>query len=197
MYRIWVCVAANAIQKVNHANAIILQSQKGFIKGINGCLEHSATANELFYDARRNQRSIYMMAIDLSDAFGSVPHQMISANMKQLGFPDHLTKIIQDAFQEGMTTVQVEQRRTHEITIKRGVKQGCPLFPLLFNICLELLLKRIDSMTQTDGYSIGIANQDGSYKNSISVQAYADDLILISKSIQGLEHLVSTVDNFT
>jgi hypothetical protein len=80
--------------------------------------------------------------------------------MQQFGFPEDLIKVIEDAYAEGTTIVQIGQRKTNPITIKRGVKQGCPLSPLLFNLCLEPLIERLESIADSSRYSIGNANEN-------------------------------------
>lgn len=70
----------------------------------------------------------------------------------------------------------------------RGVRQGCPFSPILFNICLDALLRNILTKHKSDGYSIGDL--------SFSVQAFADDVVLISHSSDGLNNTLQTVNQF-
>ena len=74
------------------------------------------------------------------------------------------------------------------INIKRGVRQGCPLSPLLFNICLDPLLRTIEENHKNDGYSIE--------ENSFCIQAFADDVILISDSVENMKKIINTCNKF-
>jgi hypothetical protein len=57
------------------------------------------------------------------------------------------------------------------------VKQGCPLSPLLFNLCLEPLLQAMNKECEGRGAIVGtVAN-----RIEFGVQAYADDVIFVSK----------------
>ncbi|CAH2021857.1 unnamed protein product, partial [Acanthoscelides obtectus] len=60
-----------------------------------------------------------------------------------------------------------------KISLKRGVKQGDPLSPLLWNAVVDPLLTYLD---QREGKGIVLGGRN------VSVLAFADDLILISKS---------------
>jgi hypothetical protein len=57
-----------------------------------------------------------------------------------------------------------------EITFLRGVKQGDPLSPLLFNLCLEPLLELVEKKTS------GININDN---RKIPVLTFADDVVLL------------------
>lgn len=57
------------------------------------------------------------------------------------------------------------------IELKRGVKQGDPLLPLLFNLVLDSL---IDNLERKAGYDIN--------DNNISVLAFGHNIILVSQT---------------
>jgi hypothetical protein len=73
---------------MNKRYNIFSDSQKGFIKKTNGCSEHGIMLNELLYDARRERKNLVMTTIDSTNAFGSVPHELIMSMMRQLNFPE-------------------------------------------------------------------------------------------------------------
>ena len=47
--------------------------QEAFLPGINGCIEHNATLEEMIMDAKHRKLICHMTFFDLEDAFGSVP----------------------------------------------------------------------------------------------------------------------------
>lgn len=67
------------------------------------------------------------------------------------------------------------------------MKQGCPLSPVLFNLCIDALVRRLNAQS-LDGLHIG--------EHTLCAQAYADDLVLISDSERGMKNLISTVERF-
>jgi hypothetical protein len=64
---------------------ILSMAQKGFVPRINGCGEHVAIANMAINRAMTSGNILYMMALDMKDAFGSVSHKQLNNNLKSLG----------------------------------------------------------------------------------------------------------------
>jgi hypothetical protein len=49
--------------------------------------------NELLHDANREREDLIVTAIDFTNAFGSVPHELIVSTMKQRNLPDGCKKL--------------------------------------------------------------------------------------------------------
>ena len=190
MYRIWSCAVSNTLQQVNKSSHIISKPQKGFVTNVNGCMEHTVVSNELIFDARRKGSDIHIVALDLRDAFGSVPHEYIYEAIREVGLPEALVEIIKKSFSQSSTRFRIGSARSEEIMIRRGVKQGCPLSPLLFDICLEPLIRTIEGQCSQLGYHFGSSHI------TKTIQAYADDLILFSDDEQNMKTLLNTVELF-
>lgn len=186
LYRIFMCLMSRAFQMLNSNKRYINNAQHGFMKTPNGAMTHIAVVNELIKHADRAKSSVYVMSIDLRDAFGSVSHDLIAHTLRAKGFSEDLVTMIMDSYQ-GATTRYVNGETSQPIFVNRGVRQGCPLAPTLFNLCMEGLLERL-AKQQADGLKLG--------STWITVQAYADDILLISDTEEGLRNLASTLEKF-
>ena len=72
-------ILARRIESFSLANKIIDASiQKGFLRGINGVMEHILTVNAILENAKDHNQHLSMTFIDLKNAFGSVPHGLIT-----------------------------------------------------------------------------------------------------------------------
>jgi hypothetical protein len=183
MYRIFTCLMARAIQNINLKAHILSDTQKRFIRKTNGCSEHGIILDELLHNASRNRESLVVTAIDFTNAFGSVPHNLIMSPMKQRNFPDWMMNIVKDMYQGASSTIEMRGTLTEKIAWKRGVKQGCPLSPLLSDMCLEPLLQEVEKECGQYGTNVGPASNPIDF----AIQAYADDVILFQDKRTGSE----------
>jgi hypothetical protein len=143
MYRIFTCLVARAFQEINSTTKLFSDTQNGFIQKTNGCSEHGILLSELLYDAHTNRSNLVVTAIDFTNAFVSVPHELIIPAMKQRNFPSWTRNIIADLYKGATLVIEKRGTRSERIPWKRSVKQGCPLSPLLFNLWIEPLLQVI------------------------------------------------------
>jgi hypothetical protein len=120
---------------------------------VNGCCKHSAKISYLISHALANKRSLYIAALGCRDVFGSVPHQLLNLNMRQLEVPMRLNNLIMDSYKNSQVKIWSNRKVSDPIFIKEGVKQGCPLSPLFFDICVDLLIIYIKN-TKEIGYII-------------------------------------------
>jgi hypothetical protein len=100
-------------------------SQKGFVPRVNGCGEHIAGANMSINRAMTTRKVLYMLALDMRDAFGSVSHVQLGNNLSKLGLHPMLTGLILDSYTGAQVKVVTLNGVANTISIRRGVKQGC------------------------------------------------------------------------
>ena len=137
-------------------------------------------------DARKRSRTLYITFVDVAKAFDTVSHHSIERALCRLRCPKPFVTLVRNLYQGAQTRIHLDGVDTEAIQITNGVKQGCPLSPLLFNSVTDELL-----------YLIG---EEGGYKlpngDLIASMAFADDLILISSSREGMVHSLSVMDRF-
>ncbi|KYO40233.1 hypothetical protein Y1Q_0019438 [Alligator mississippiensis] len=159
--------------------------QRGFISAP-GCAENLKVLEFILRKVKQERWPLSVVFVDIAKAFDSVSHNHISWVLKAKGVDQHIVNLIEDSYQKVTTRVQVFNGFTPPISIKSGVKQGSPMSPLLFNIAMDPLIAKLETIGQ--GVKVGSA--------SLATLAFADDLVLLSDSWEGMQHNISILEDF-
>ena len=66
--------------------------QKGGVPGVSGCLEHTTILSQLINEARTERKNLVATWLDIADAYGATPHQLISIALRRAHVPE---KVVQ------------------------------------------------------------------------------------------------------
>lgn len=188
LYKLFVALLSDRLAKWADKNNLLSDAQKGFRQG-EGCYEHTFLLQSIVKDARNNGKNLSIAWLDLQNAFGSVPHSAINTTLKHMGLPDELLNLFGNLYDNSSSTFQTNEGATVPINILAGVKQGCPLSPILFNLTLETLLRAV--ISKSNEYSHRSKQVPATIHGiSFCILAYADDLVLVSRSSKGLQTLL-------
>ena len=188
IYKIYAAIWAKRLASWACEAGAISPSQKGFIPG-EGCLEHSFLVRSMMEDARCKRRSLHFVWFDLRNAFGSIPHELLWFSLRSIGVPDEVASILMDIYEGSSFKVQTAGGLTEEIPQEWGVKQGCPISPLVFNLAIEGLICGIESSS-----SWGYSSSNGLEVKSL---AYADDLAIASSLEEEIKMMLARLEEFT
>ena len=187
IYKLFMSILANRLVTFSINNNLLSDVQKS-ARPTEGCYEHTFILQSLVLDAKRLGKDLFISWLDLKNAFGSVPHDVIKTTLSHLGIPEGIVKLIENVYTNATTVVNTPSGSTPSIPILAGVKQGCPLSPILFNLCVEIILRSI----MAKGQSIGPIKYHGC---DICLLAYADDLVLIAKDQWKLQQLLDAASS--
>ena len=117
------------------------ESQCGFRRGC-GCLDMMFTVCQLVEKAFEHQTKQFLTFGDLKKAFDSVPRTAQWRGLEKLDVPDQIIDIIW-SFYEGMQAqVRMDEELLEEIAVENGLRQGCTMAPVLFNLYACLVVER-------------------------------------------------------
>jgi hypothetical protein len=76
----------------------------------------------------------FLLKIDLAKAFDRLEWSFITQSLHRLGFNSHFIKRIHTCISSSSLSILVNQQPTSYFYPQRGLRQGCPLSPYLFEI---------------------------------------------------------------
>ena len=143
IYKLWTGFVTVVLTDFTEKNHIIGNAQEGFrsSKSTSRQLQRLVHCLE---DASLFDRDIYLLYIDLSNAFNTIDHQKLFKIMNDLGFPPDAIAVIRGIYSHNSTQVVINPATgciTDPIPVGRGVIQGDRLSPLIFLIYIEPLLR--------------------------------------------------------
>lgn len=158
-------------------------TQFGFRNAV-GTREALFSIQVLFQRCRDVNCDVYACFIDYQKAFDRVQHQKMTDTLRNIGLDDKDLRIIINLYWNQTASMKVEEENIENIKILRGVRQGCILSPLLFNIYSEYIFR--EALENTE---IGIP-LNGERLNNIR---YADDTVIFADSLENLQILMNRV----
>ena len=164
------------------ASYSISERQKAFRKG-DGIADNTYILRYVLADRKARCQPISVAFLDVAKAFDSVSHESLFLAASNAGIPEPLVVYIRSLYAGSRTQLRVSDGLSDEIMIKRGVRQGDPLSPVLFNAIIDMCIQHIDP-------NIGVPVGD----QTLSCLAFADDLVLLAKSPRGLQHIFTTIE---
>ena len=91
---------------------------------------------------------------DFEKAFDSINHDYLFKSLKHFNFSEDFIKWIKLFYSNARSCVTNNGFLSRFFPIQRGVRQGCPLSPYLFILCIELLTNQIRYNKNISGINI-------------------------------------------
>ncbi|KAL4313144.1 hypothetical protein GQ457_01G007670 [Hibiscus cannabinus] len=163
-------------------NEVVGDTQFAFIQGkqITDC---ALIANEVVEDVRKKKKFAVVFKADFQKTYDTIDWDFLDLIMGKMGFRCKWRKWINTCLASATISVLVNGSPSSTFRIKRGLRQGCPLSPFLFNLVGEALSMLITKATQLDlfrGVEVG-KNTNGNWLIVSHIQ-FADDLIIFSEA---------------
>lgn len=195
-----VCENYRTIALLSHPSKIMLQiiserlktyllpeipeEQAGFMPG-RGTREQILNIRQIIEKSREYNTTAYICFIDYSKAFDCVEWERMWRFLLEMGAPMHLISLIKNLYENNIARVKINGQLSECFQVGRGVRQGCVLSPMLFNVYGECIMRRAVENWR-GGISIG--------GRTITNLRYADDTTLFARTEEELISLLQKVE---
>ncbi|GJZ24055.1 putative RNA-directed DNA polymerase, eukaryota, reverse transcriptase zinc-binding domain protein [Tanacetum coccineum] len=173
-YKIIAKILANRLAKV--IDKIISQEQSAFISG-RQILDGPLMLSEMIDWYKKRKKKMLIFKVDFEKALDSVSWKYLDSVLHKLGFGLTWRAWIKACLYSSRTYILVNRSPTSKFSLKRGLRQGDPLSPLLFIIVMEGLHMSLKEACHS-GLLKGI--KIGSSGITLSHMFYADDVVIVT-----------------
>ena len=186
-----------------------VQNQAGF----RSREEAVAQASCLYEILRRRQvvgAKSYVGFLDFRKAYDTVPHGALFRKLRRAGIQGRMLDFIKALYQQSSLCIQSEAAGVvYILPVLRGLRQGCPLSPILFNIFINDIFDGMEESGAAvpigfwgsrggrrpvlrDNDDSSVSSEEGGEERSgqsrrCSGLAFADDVAVVAGSLGGLE----------
>ena len=166
---------------------IILYNQIGFRKCFRPA-DHVFTLKTLIDQSFSEKKELFTCFVDFKKAYDTVWRDGLFYKLLENGLSRKFVRLLRNIYSASSLCVKVPGGRSITFPSSVGLKQGCNMSPLLFNLFIN------DFLVEINGPQIS-----SPFLGSIPVNAlfYADDLVLISESKEGLQMLLNKLHAYT
>jgi hypothetical protein len=155
--KIFFAVLARRMTTYMTSNGYIDTSvQKGGIPGFSGCVEHTSALSQLLREARINHGDLTVVWLDLANAYGSIPHQLIEEALKHYHIPDHINKLIKSYLGNIQLRFTTHAYTTSWLRLEKGIITGCTISVVLFVMGMNLIIKAAERESRGPKTTSGI-----------------------------------------
>ena len=195
------CADYRTISLISHASKILLKilnnriqskadlmlgkTQFGFRKGC-GTREAIGVMRTICERSLEHGNEVFICFVDFEKAFDRIDWVKMLDILKEIGVDWRDRRLIMNLYLNQKAIVRIQQEYSDEGEIGRGVRQGCSLSPLLFNIYAEAMM--VEAM---EGIEEGIKVGGKLIKDV----RFADDQGMIAKSEAGLQKIMDGLNS--
>ena len=123
-------------------NVWVSQSQKGFLRG------RSMLSNVVAVDHEAMRVSLQcehgaIILFDFRAAFPSIEREFMIRSLQWLGMPNRQIRFVEMMYHRTVARIRAAGGESDSFEMTRGIRQGCPLSPLIFAVVVDILLRRL------------------------------------------------------
>ncbi|XP_065182367.1 uncharacterized protein LOC135813077 [Sycon ciliatum] len=131
------------------------ESQCGFRRN-RGCADAIFSVRQLVEKSYEHRSKLFCVFVDLPKAYDSVPREALWQALLRLGVPPQAVTLVKSFHTDMLASVRVAGGCTDPISVQNGLRQGCVMAPVLFNLYFGLVMERWRSVLRERGIESGV-----------------------------------------
>jgi hypothetical protein len=188
------CVA-NLYTRILHARLsryleerrLIDDHQNGF-RPYRGTVDNIFVLSEVLRCRARQRDATYVAFLDVKKAYDKLWRDGLWNTLWELGVRGRMWRILKNLYSGVQSAVKVDLFRTQYFDVETGLRQGCPLSPLLYSVFINGIIRCVE----TSGEGIKINE-----RSTCTALLYADDIVVLACSPGGLQRCLDAADTYS
>ncbi|GLT27442.1 hypothetical protein SLA2020_024390 [Shorea laevis] len=176
-------------------DSLISPCQASFVPGRKG-IDNVIILQELVYSfsKKKGRKGDMIIKLDLEKAYDCLEWSFIREALVFFNFPAKTISLIMSCISSTNISILVNGDKTEPFSPSRGIRQGDPLSPYIFILCLEFLSIKISADM---AFGLWKGSKAGKSGPILSHLFFADDLIFVGKaSRENCQYLKGVLDFF-
>ena len=130
-------------------------------------------------------KKLHVGFVDFKKAYDTVWRNGLFFKLLNNGVSPGFVKLVKSMYSQMKTCIQLPNGISNPFQSLIGLKQGCNLSPLFFNLYVNYLIDKLNAV-----------HSDAPLLDNLKVSCllYADDLVLISETQSGLQESLNTLN---
>ena len=157
VYKLYCNILNDRLSRWESSNNILMDNQNGFRKN-RSTVDHILTITSIIETRKINKKDTFTAFIDFRKAYDSINRNLLFEKMRRLGINGSMYKALIAIYDNIRCSVRLNGLYTEWFDVKCGLKQGCSLSSVLFNLYINDLIQGITDLNvgiEIDGQKIG------------------------------------------
>ena len=182
MYKLYCSVLNRRLSSWAEQNDKIVDEQNGFRKS-RSTTDHILSLTSIIDTRKKVKKSTFCAFIDFKKAYDTIDRNLLWKRLSDIGVSGKMFSALKSLYVSVRSCVRVNSFNTDWFDVHCGLRQGCILSPLLFNLFindLAIYIKSLDLGVEID-------------EEKICLLLYADDIVLLAESSCDLQLLLNAL----
>ena len=166
---------------------LINPNQTGFVKG-RYIGQNIRLLIDVLEQTKRQDIPGILLLLDFRKAFDTLEWPFIQQTLSVFNFGESIIHWVSTFYVKCVSSVLNNGFCTEPFPLSRGVRQGCPLSPLLFILGAEILANKIRQDKNIQGIKI--------YNHEFKISQFADDTSLLCEDLNSVENAIALLNVF-
>ncbi len=183
IYKAYGSVINRRLTNYLEQNSLLEDVQNGFRPDRN-CIDHIYVLHSIIKNRKNNSRDTFVAYIDFFKCFDLIDRNLLFFKLTEYGIDGKMYDTLKRMYSNTQSCVNINNNLTDWFKTENGCRQGDVISPTAFSIIINDLLKELNVC------GIGVKLD---CNLTLSVLAFADDIVLLAESADELQRLIDIV----